>query len=73
MRAQSVAAVLRHAVSAGEYSPGEKLNEEEVKAFCQGQIAHYKIPRFVHVVDDFPMTVTGKVMRRELRRLAEGP
>ena len=36
-------------------------------AFCHGQLAHYKIPRYVHVVDEFPMTVTGKVRKVEMR------
>ncbi len=46
--------------------------EEEIRGFCQGQIAHYKIPRYVKFVDAFPMTVTGKIqkylMREEARR-----
>ena len=40
---------------------------EEIRAFCQGQIAHYKIPRYVKFVDDFPMTVTGKVQKFMMR------
>ena len=40
---------------------------EEIRAFCQGQIAHYKIPRYVHFVDDFPMTVTGKMQKFMMR------
>ena len=35
--------------------------------FCTGKLAHYKIPRYVHVVDEFPMTVTGKVRKVEMR------
>ncbi len=35
--------------------------------FCRGQIAHYKIPRYVRFVDDFPMTVTGKVQKFVMR------
>ena len=46
---------------------GENLSTEEVKAFCQGQIAHYKIPRYVKVVDEFPMTVTGKIQKYKRR------
>ena len=41
---------------------------EAVRAFCRGRLAHYKIPRYVHVVDEFPMTVTGKVRKVEMRR-----
>jgi fatty-acyl-CoA synthase len=48
--------------------PGrEKLTAETVREFCAGQIAHYKVPRYVHVVDGFPMTVTGKVRKIEMR------
>ncbi|MFM8530144.1 MAG: AMP-binding protein [Ilumatobacteraceae bacterium] len=46
------------------------LNAEAVRAYCQGQIAHYKIPRYVHVVDEFPMTVTGKIQKFKLREAA---
>ena len=46
------------------------LTEEALRAFCKGQLAHYKIPRYVHVVDEFPMTVTGKVRRVEMREQA---
>ena len=51
--------------------PGaELLTAEAVRAFCAGKLAHYKIPRYVHVVDDFPMTVTGKVRKVEMRERA---
>jgi fatty-acyl-CoA synthase len=46
------------------------LTAEALRAFCRGQLAHYKIPRYVHVVDEFPMTVTGKVRRVEMREQA---
>ena len=46
---------------------GEKLGEDEVRAFCQGQIAHYKIPRYIRFVDSFPMTVTGKIQKFQIR------
>jgi fatty-acyl-CoA synthase len=46
------------------------LTAESVREFCSGQLAHYKIPRYVHVVDDFPMTVTGKVRKVEMRERA---
>jgi fatty-acyl-CoA synthase len=52
--------------------PEATLTEDDVRAFCQGQIAHYKIPRFIRFVDSFPMTVTGKVqkylMREQMKR-----
>ena len=47
--------------------PGASLSEDEVKAFCKGQIAHFKIPRYVKFVQSFPMTVTGKVQKFKMR------
>ena len=46
---------------------GEAATAEEIRAFCQGQIAHYKIPRYVKFVDAFPMTVTGKIQKFLMR------
>ena len=46
------------------------LTVDDVRAFCQGRIAHYKVPRYVHVVDEFPMTVTGKIQKYKLRDAA---
>jgi fatty-acyl-CoA synthase len=43
------------------------LDAAAVRAFADGRLAHYKIPRYVHVVDEFPMTVTGKVRKVEMR------
>ena len=51
-------------VADGAQSP----TAESLRAFCAGQIAHEKIPRYVQVVDEFPMTVTGKVRKVDLRR-----
>ena len=48
-----------------------ELTPEALREFCTGQLAHYKIPRYVHVVDEFPMTVTGKVRKVEMRELAK--
>ncbi len=48
----------------------EPLTADALRAFCEGRIAHYKIPRYVHVVDEFPMTVTGKVRKVEMREEA---
>ena len=47
--------------------PGEDASQDELTDFCRGQIAHYKIPRYVRFVDDFPMTVTGKVQKFLIR------
>jgi fatty-acyl-CoA synthase len=43
------------------------LTAESLRAFCTGKLAHYKIPRYVHIVDEFPMTVTGKIRKVEMR------
>ena len=48
----------------------DELTAEDVRAFCQGRIAHFKIPRYVHLVDEFPMTVTGKVQKFKMRDAA---
>ncbi len=51
--------------------PGARpLTAEALRSFCAGQLAHYKIPKYVHVVDEFPMTVTGKVRKVEMRERA---
>jgi fatty-acyl-CoA synthase len=47
--------------------PGSDLTAEQVREFCTGKIAHYKIPRYVRVTPDFPMTVTGKVQKFKMR------
>jgi fatty-acyl-CoA synthase len=46
---------------------GATATEQEVRDFCRGQIAHYKIPRYVRFVDEFPMTITGKVQKFVIR------
>ncbi len=46
---------------------GETITEDEVRDFCKGQIAHYKIPRYIKFVDGFPMTVTGKIQKFLIR------
>ena len=43
------------------------LAAADVREFCAGKIAHYKIPRYVHIVEEFPMTVTGKIRKVEMR------
>jgi len=47
----------------------EPLTAESVRAFATGKLAHYKVPRYVRIVDDFPMTVTGKVRKVEMREI----
>jgi fatty-acyl-CoA synthase len=49
-----------------ERTPGT-IDAEVVREFCHGKIAHYKIPRYVMLVEEFPMTVTGKIQKFKLR------
>lgn len=48
---------------------GETASEDEIRQFCKGKIAHFKIPHYVKFVDDFPMTVTGKVQKYVMREM----
>jgi fatty-acyl-CoA synthase len=50
--------------------PGAALTAEELRAFCKGKIATYKIPRYWRFVDEFPVTVTGKVQKYKMREVA---
>jgi fatty-acyl-CoA synthase len=50
--------------------PGELAEPEEIREFCRGKIAHYKIPRYVKITSEFPMTVTGKVQKFRMREMA---
>ena len=50
--------------------PGETANEEEIREYCKGKIAHYKIPRYVKMATEFPMTVTGKIQKFKMREVA---
>ncbi len=50
--------------------PGVTLTGEEIRAYCKGKIATYKIPRYYKFVDSFPMTVTGKVQKYKMRQAA---
>jgi fatty-acyl-CoA synthase len=47
--------------------PGGTATPDDLREFCRGRIAHFKIPRYVKLVDEFPMTVTGKVRKVEMR------
>jgi len=49
---------------------GASLSPDDMRGFCQGRIAHYKVPRYLHVTDEFPMTVTGKVQKYRMREVA---
>jgi fatty-acyl-CoA synthase len=48
--------------------PAEQASEEEIRDFCRGKIAHFKIPEYIRFVDAFPMTVTGKVQKFIIRQ-----
>jgi fatty-acyl-CoA synthase len=48
--------------------PGGQVTAEELQDFCKGQIAHYKVPRYFKFVDAFPMTVTGKIQKFQMRQ-----
>lgn len=47
--------------------PGDTITEDELKEYCKGKIAHFKIPRFIKFVDEFPMTISGKVQKFKMR------
>ena len=49
---------------------GEQATEEEIRDFCRGRIAHYKVPRYVKFVSEFPMTVTGKIQKFVMRDIS---
>ena len=49
---------------------GEKATPEEIKEFCKGKIAHFKIPKYIWFVQEFPMTVTGKLQKYLMRKIA---
>jgi fatty-acyl-CoA synthase len=49
---------------------GHELSLTDLEAFCRGKIAHYKVPRYLEIVDEFPMTVTGKVRKVEMREIS---
>ncbi len=47
--------------------PGAVLTLDELKQFCKGKIAEYKIPRYLKIVEDFPMTISGKIQKYKMR------
>lgn len=49
---------------------GETATEDEIREFCRGRLAHFKVPRYVLFVDGFPMTVTGKIRKVEMREVS---
>ena len=47
--------------------PGAEATEEEIRDWCKGQIAYYKIPEHIRFVDDFPATLSGKIQKYKIR------
>jgi fatty-acyl-CoA synthase len=48
---------------------GQTASEAEIRDFCRGKIAHFKIPQYIRFVDSFPMTVTGKIQKFRIRQI----
>jgi fatty-acyl-CoA synthase len=48
--------------------PGQIMTEQDVKDFCKGKIANYKIPRYVMFVNDFPINISGKIQKYKMRK-----
>lgn len=51
---------------------GSTLNEKVLKDYCKGKIAHFKIPKYVEIVDELPKTTSGKVQKFKLKEMFEG-
>ncbi|MNL65377.1 Long-chain-fatty-acid--CoA ligase FadD13 [compost metagenome] len=49
---------------------GFTVTEEELNEYCKGRIAHYKIPKYWKFVDEFPMTISGKIRKVEMREIS---
>jgi fatty-acyl-CoA synthase len=49
---------------------GTSATADEIQHFCRGQVAHFKVPRYVKFTDEFPMTVTGKIQKFRMREIA---
>ncbi len=50
-----------------ELHPGEEMSEEELRAYCAEGLAHFMVPKYLRFVDEFPMTVTGKLQKFRMR------
>jgi acyl-CoA synthetase (AMP-forming)/AMP-acid ligase II len=51
------------------HPPGMTATAEEIQEFCQGKIAHFKVPQYIRFVESFPMTATGKVQKYKIREI----
>jgi fatty-acyl-CoA synthase len=49
---------------------GQQLTEDDLRAYCTGKIAHFKVPRYFRFTDEFPMTVTGKIQKFKMREVS---
>jgi len=49
--------------------PGETIDEEALMAYCREKLPRFKVPKYILVVDDFPRNPTGKILKKELRRI----
>ena len=49
---------------------GQAATEQEIRGFCKGQLAHFKVPKYIWFVDEFPTTVTGKLQKFRMREIA---
>lgn len=49
--------------------PDSKVSDQELRDFCKGKIAHFKIPKYFRFVKHYPLTVTGKVKKNEMRQM----
>ena len=50
---------------------GDKSDEAEIRDFCKDRIAHFKIPQYIRFVDEFPMTITGKIQKFRMREVMQ--
>ncbi len=50
--------------------PGDTVTEDELKEYCKGKIAHFKVPRYIKFVDEFPMTISGKIQKFRMREIS---
>lgn len=50
---------------------GANLTEENIKSFCKGKISHHKIPKYIELTEEYPMTASGKVQKYRLREQAK--
>ena len=52
--------------------PGQELDADQIRAYCQGKIAHFKVPRYIRFTADYPMTISGKVQKFKMRETSIG-